>query len=470
MSVPQASAESWRQRVFRVTWARLAVRGSAGYVFAWGAVALVGRGVRGESSPGWWWGAAGLAVVVAAAGVVAWRRRPTVERAVALLDRENRFGGLLMASQAEGWTPWAARTAEARLPRLRWRGGPSFGALAAAAVFTLACLLVPMPGPAGAQAAMDVSRSVAQLQQQVEVLEDENLLESPEADRVREALDRIEQDAKGEAPSKTWEALDHLADRVEQAADESVELAERRMTESSAAAALAEALKQGGDTLDPAQRGAAMSALSELTQRALGEPTLDGMQLPEGLAEALGEAGLDASSLSPELLEQLAEMMQGREAELQEMMEALAEAGLCENPGSGSGELVEIDPSELLDWLAEAGNGECEAAAVLKVCAGVGRGGINRGPGHAEMVWGDPSSKENVSFDPEVLPPARLKEMRDAQMIGTSRGTPQPEDDATGSAGGALTNTRAGGGSAAVTTVLPRHRGTVQRYFERDAP
>ncbi|MEL7089148.1 MAG: hypothetical protein AAGL98_12020, partial [Planctomycetota bacterium] len=197
-----------------------------------------------------------------------------------------------------------------------------------------------------------------------------------------------------------------------------------------------------------------------------------GFPLPAGLAEALAQSGLDASSLDPEMLRELAEAMGDRQAELQEMLDALAEAGLGvgvgEGAGSGDGSsLAEIDPGELLEWLESTG--ECDGEGVLKACAGIraGRGDIIRGPGHAEMVWQDPSSKEGVEFTPELLPPSRMRELRDARMLGTSRGTPQDLDDAAGSVGGALTHTAADGGSAIDTVVLPRHRGAVQRYFER---
>ena len=209
-----------------------------------------------------------------------------------------------------------------------------------------------------------------------------------------------------------------------------------------------------------------MQALSQLSEAAMGEPSLATADLPAGLADALRESGINASSLSPEMLEKLAESMSQRGDDLKKMIEALQNAGLAE--GAGTGETKQaIDPSELLDWLA--GEGQCDAAGVVAICRVGGRGDVNRGPGHAEMIWGDESSKEGVSFDPELLPPARLQEMRDAELIGTSRGNPQPAEDVEGSAGGALGDAEAGGGSASTSTVLPRHRAAVQRYFERDS-
>lgn len=464
----QAAAERWRGDVWRWAWLRLGVRGSVAYALGWGVVALVVR-VLAEGATAWlWWGGLGLVGVWLAAGWLAKKQVPTEKQTLALFDRENKLGGLLMVGGAAGAEAWTPQAAVARVPAVRWRGGPTGGALALATVFVLAAMLVPIPGPAAADSALDVSRSIAEMQEQVEVLEEEKILESPEADQVRDAMKRIGDEAKGDDPSKTWEALDHLAEQIEQAADEASELAQRRMDEAAGAEALAEALKQGGEALSPERLGEAMSTLSELMEAAAGAPTLDGIELPKGLLEALSQSGLDASMLDPEMLRELSEAMDGRQAELQEMLDSLMEAGLCEGTGSGDGStLAEIDPSELLEWLESTG--ECEGDGLLKACVGIkaGRGGINRGPGHAEMVWQDPSSKEGVEFNSELLPPSRMRDLRDAQMLGTSRGTPQDIEGASGSTGGALTHATADGGSAVDAVVLPRHRGAVQRYFER---
>ena len=274
----------------------------------------------------------------------------------------------------------------------------------ASVCFVLAAMLVPMPQPAAARNALDVSRSIDQMQKQVDVLEEEQILESPEADEIREAMNRVGEEAQGDDPSKTWEALDHLAQNIDLAADEATELARQRMEEAAGAEALAEALSQGLgqeqsglNGLDTQQLGGLMDTLADLARAAAGEPTLDSAELPPGLAEMFAESGLDASSLDPELLQQLADAMGDRQAELLEMVESLCEAGMCE--GSGSGQklsLAEIDSQELLDWLE--GEGRCDAEGLLRACAGIraGRGAITRGPGHAEMVWQDPSSSVTI--------------------------------------------------------------------------
>ena len=388
-------ADQWRSAVWRTLTLRLAVRWSVVYCFAWGIVALAVRVLVTDTATWLWWGGLGLIAVWAAAAWAARRRVPTAERAEALLDRSNRSGGLLMAGRFTGHEEWAATLAPARVPRVTWRGGPTAGALALAAAFAVAALLVPMPDPATASGSLDVDRSLDEMAEQIDTLEEEKVLDADEAEALREAMRQVAEDATGNDPGKTWEALDHLAETVDRAGDEAAELARQRMEEAAGAEALARALADGvgqsgpggeagageaGEPMEgaggeamltPEQMAAAMGALEQLMQDAAGEPTLDGMQLPEGLAEALQQAGMDGgqdgaqeggAGLSPEQLQRLAEAMQGRQEQLAELMQALQEAGLGEG-GEGSAsseydpyaELAEIDPEALKEFLAGEG-------------------------------------------------------------------------------------------------------------------
>lgn len=466
-------ANNWRVGVYRLAWLRLGVQLSVAYCLAWGLVSLVARGLIETSTPWLWWGGTGLAIVWIVAGVLAKRQVPSIQTTLAMLDRENQLGGLLMADAVGGQEAWGQGLANVRSPRISWRGLPSSGALGLSALFVLAALLVPMPTPTQASSDLDVSRSMAAMQQQVEVLEEEQILEAPEAEQIREAMERIKQEATGDDPSKTWEALDHLAQQIDQAADQASDLAQQRMEEAAGVEALSKALQEGAENMGAERLGEAMAALEELTDAAAGEPTLDSDALDPDLAEAIAQAAEAGTELTPEMLEQLAEAMAARQAELREMLEALEEAGLAEGEGMGEGgeAFAEIDPAELLEWLEGEGAGECDGQALLAVCRSLkaGRGGISDGPGHAEMIWQDPSSSEGVEFAPELLPPSKLRDLRDSQKLGTSRGTPEEIEGAQGSTGGSLSETESSGGSAAESVVLPRHRGAVQRYFDRDS-
>jgi hypothetical protein len=93
---------------------------------------------------------------------------------------------------------------------------------------------------------------------------------------------------------------------------------------------------------------------------------------------------------------------------------------------------------------------------------------VDRGPGHAKLKFGDESSDQGVTFKDEALPPADLKALRESELEGISIGTPSLTKGAAGkAASGALSGARTGGGSSTGQMVLPRHRGAVERFFER---
>ncbi|HUX00356.1 MAG TPA: hypothetical protein VMY35_05185, partial [Phycisphaerae bacterium] len=60
--------------------------------------------------------------------------------------------------------------------------------------------------------------------------------------------------------------------------------------------------------------------------------------------------------------------------------------------------------------------------------------------------------------------------LKENRLVGVSIGAPTVEAPADPTGQGGLDGAAAGGGSAHVHTVLPRHRGSVKRYFEREEP
>lgn len=457
----QDATATLRMDLFRVAALRWGVLLSTGYLLLWGTAALAVRFATGLDSARWWLGFAGLGVIGLIACVLGWRERPGIAQARALVDNNRHLGGLLMAQEVTGYEAWGGRLPSLAPLRVCWRGGQPLAALGLAAAFMVGALLVPMPEWEAAALGMDVRRTIDELEEQIELLEEENILEEPQAEVLREDMARIGEDALGVDPSRTWEALDHLADQLDKKAAESADEALRQMSDSAAAESLAGALSQGSSQLSEMQLTAAMEALSQLTQEAIGGDL--SADLPPGLAEALGDAS--AAGFDPETLKELAKLLADRKEALGELLEALEAADF--KIGKLPDYDFDYDPDALLEWLLCQGDSECDAAAICKACKKAGRGGITRGPGHTEMIWKDPSSKEDVSFDPKVLPPSRLNELDDARLLGVTRAAPDAEPGGDDSTGGVLTGVSTSGGSAQTSTILPRHRAAVQRYFQR---
>src|SRR5262249_31264184 len=184
------------------------------WCFLWGAVALVLRAASATTRRQLLWGAFGIAVAAIAAAVVSRRRLPSRDSVRAMLDSRNDCGGLLVAGAHAELGAW--RSPRIPLPTVRCWEARAFGLLAASSAFVLISLLAPVRFAAtGVARPMDVSREVENLSAQIEALKGAQVIEEAKAEALEQTLDQLGQEASGEDPAKTWEALDHLNEPCE---------------------------------------------------------------------------------------------------------------------------------------------------------------------------------------------------------------------------------------------------------------
>jgi len=429
------------------------------WCFLWGVVALVLRAASATTRRQLLWGAIGIAVAAIAAAVVSRRRLPSRDSVRALLDKRNYCGGLLMAGADADLGAW--QVPEITLPRLRWRKARAFGPLAASFAFVLISLLAPVRFAANDPARpMDVSREVENLSAQIEALKEAQVIEEAKAEALEQKLDQLGQEASGEDPAKTWEALDHLNDAVEKAAKEAAETANAGQERLGRAEALAEGLMAGADQLDSKTMTEAM--------RTLGEMTRDAIKENESLAGDLSPETLEAiksGSLKAEHLKDLSKALSQSKSALNQKLSKLSQSGMI-NPKSlkGGAQANRRDNSGLARFLKENAEKMSVDEATLQWCEG--KGGVDRGRGDAAMTWTDGSNEKDARFKEKVLPPSSVAGLMDSQLVGLSASAPTVDTSGV-AAHGALNNAASGGGSAYTQTILPRHRGAVKRYFDR---
>lgn len=441
----------------------LALKQSLSFVtvwfFIWGAVALVLRAASSTPRRQLLWGAIGVAVAVIAAAALSRKRLPSRDAVRALLDNQNDCGGLLMAgadAEIGGW-----QIPEITLPRLRWRKARAFGSLAASFAFVLISLLAPVRfATTGAARPMDVSREVENLSAQIEALKEAQIIEEARAEALEQKLEQLSQEASGEDPAKTWEALDHLNDAVEKAAKEAAEAASARRERLDRAEALAEGLMAGGDQLDSKTMTEAMRTLGKMTQDAIKEnASLAGDLSPETLE------AIRSGSLKAENLKGVEQALSQSKSALSQKLSKLSKSGMI-NPNAlkGGAQANRRDNSGLARFLKENAEKMSVDEATLQWCEG--KGGVDRGRGDAAMTWTDGSSEKDARFKEKVLPPSSVAGLNDSQLVGLSASAPTVSTSGV-AAHGALNSAASGGGSAYTQTILPRHRGAVKRYFDR---
>lgn len=436
------------------------------WCFAWGLTALVLRAVAGTARRPLLGGAVGMVLALGVALVLARRRLPARAAVSALLDRQNECDGLLMTTEEMDVGAWQARLPQINLPRLRWRGARVWGLWLAALVFVALSLLVPVRWAAlEAGRALDVSREAEQLAAQIEELKEAQVVAETKAETLTGQLAQLRQEAAGEDPAKTWEALDHLADAVAQAAQEAASATAAKQEQLTKAEALTEGLLAGGEQLDARTITEAMQTLATMMQSAMREnEALAGNLAPET------QAALKSGAVKPEHLKEMAQALGQSKAALNQKLAKLNQAGRNRNgtinPDAlkGGAQANKRDNAGLAQFLKENAPKMSVEDAVEAWCEG--KGGVERGRGDAAMTWTDGSNEKDAKFKEKILPPAAVAGLNDSQLVGLSARAPQVNAQSV-AAHGALNSAAAGGGSAYTQPLLPRHKGAVKRYFER---
>jgi hypothetical protein len=499
----QASHEirRFRRRVAHRVAVVRGLRWGAVYLVAWGTVALLLRAAFSVSSGWLLMGLGGLVPVAALAVLSGLRSRPDPLAVRARLDREGAAGGLLMAAAEVDLGAWSQRLPPLLPgPRLvpTWRPGRTAGAGLGAAAYLAACLLLPVTRAGEAPPRpLDLRREVAARTEELAKLEEAGVLEEERADTLREELAAVAENAAGDRPAESWEALEALQ---RQTAALVAEAAENALAESDAlalagelAAALATAAENGAEVTAAAQELAELSgqAAAEQGRMAAFSDLLASSTASTGSPGKPGKPGEpgETGAWTPERLERLAEGLANDSAEALERLRKLAAAGRL--PPGIDGELMrraaqqaagqgEAD-SALRAFLEEnAGSSLAETLAACNASGACrlgrpgdgpqpGQGGISRGPGPAPMTWKDPTAEGGARFAAVALPPAAVAALGRQSLLGLSVADPTTPGAAppSGSEPPGAAALPAGEGSAVVRELLPQHRGAVRRYFER---
>ncbi len=434
-------------------------------------VVIVGVRVSGSTSTS----LLPMTVLPAAAGLLvlalrAARRLPSRGQVLSLLDAHNACGGLLVSAEDVDPGSWADRIPPFVLPRIRWQPRRPVILCSAGAIFLTLALLLPLdPRTAADAKPLDVGAKAGELSKKITALEETGALEEKKAASLQEKLDEVADAAIGDDPGKTWEALDHLEAATAAAAAQSSEHALAATENLTKAEAIAEMLETRSSSIDASTLTEAMQELSRLTAAEDGLP--DGVELPADISDALR----NGRALTPEQLRQLQASLQAAKNSLLRDLGELRDLKLidirdlqnCERAG-------ECTKGELAAFLAELPPGTPLSEAIAAwSCQRPGAGGVNRGRGDAPLSLGPPADAAGTAFKERSLPPASMAALRDSRLVALTAAAPTAipaESGDSPTSPGTLSAAHAGSGQAYAHRVLPEHRGTVKRYFEKERP
>ena len=445
----------------------------------WSVVWLMVSGVMvlifsftGELPTNWWhWLIGSWIVLTGSAWYRESQRQPESKQLRAAFDRQNQAGGLVMAAAEVDTRSWEAKAGTLALPTVKWNSGRVWLGNLLAAMFLVACLLIPVKyASLISDPPLEISQQVEQLHEQIDVLESEYILPNDEAEVKREELDRVAEQASGFNPSKTWEALDQLLHTNEQLAQEEAEDALSKLKAINEASLLGKALEmlpEGLKNQKAMEEG--LKQMGDLMQQLAKEGALDPENLPPELQKAMAEAmkqlakgeGPDAQQLK-----KLLEALENNQDQLKDLAKQLAQKGLI--PPDMANQFKEgqggIDPGPLAELLKQHQGDFQELLEELGGELG-GNGGINRGPGHAPLLYGNNTSEEGSEFKEQKL--GLSAPLDQAKLAGVTITAPKVTGGEAILGKGALNTAQSGGGNALSAPILPRHRGAVKRFFQR---
>jgi len=436
------------------------------WAFVYGTGVLALRGAAGLSRQALAWGLLTVPLALAPAVLLALRRLPGPAAVRALLDRHSQAGGLLMAAEGQALGEWEKALPELRQPRLRWRGGRTWGLFAAAMAFLALGFLVPQGlAELGNPPRLDVSREADQLSAQLDALKKEKVLDEQRVAALKAKLEQVRRDARGQSPAKTLEALDHLKDLVKKAAEQAGERASRNAEALARAERMGRALEKLAGNMGSVQFNEAVKHLAKLALKAASERDLLEVGLDRETLEALKNG-----KLGKEQMKKLADALKKAGGEQQEMITKLVKAKLINAKAMEKmDKAMQGDLKELAAYLKENGAAS-DLTDALANADDPDRGGVTRGGGDSKLNFGDESDESGTKFKEQELTPSAVQSLKDSAITGISTGMKQTGKEKAGPAGsGALDGAKAGGGSASTRVVLPKHKATIGRYFDRPA-
>ncbi|MDR2706760.1 MAG: hypothetical protein LBC02_13345 [Planctomycetaceae bacterium] len=515
---------TFRYRLFGMLFLKKVIAFTAVFLFLWGIAILTLR-VGGWYEPNFVAiSLTAYVVVPLLAWLTAWKLLPDDRKLGAILDRDNQSGGLVMSSFEKELGDWNSFMKTINIPKIYWQSPQTIGLILFAFCFAVISLLLPVSAfSVPTRNRLNVEDQVRRLTSQLNTLEEENILEVEEVETRKIDLERIQNNADGLGPVKTFDALDHIENRMNQKVAEAVENAQRTTETLAEAEALSQQVQEISSELDESTAKSLMEGLAHSLEEMLAQNSELAKDLKETLEKTASETQQNKNenkdnkngnenkneneqkkekammeslkkmmndnnlqNLTPEMLQQLCETMKQCQGNCERMCESLQNAGfpIDQDLLKKLSEAKKVDREEAERMLSDLWancdgcNGECPGAGDRQ--GERKKSSIsprytkkqdwttdpNEEPGDTRFT--KDADEEGAEFKATFLPLSDLEAFRNSQKIGASISSPDFDpNNATENQGGAITKTDGGNGTAHNRTIYPQHRGTVERFFKR---
>lgn len=435
------------------------------FFFCTGTLILIARALLDTAPSRLAWSLFGIIPVAVISLVLALRRMPGPAAIRAYIDKYNQSGGLFITSQTTDISGWESRLTNLKAPLVRVHCRQDVALVLIAAAFATGSLFMPCClSDSRSRTPLSITNIITDLNNKISLLEEEECATEEETRAFKEEIETIAEQATADNPGRTWEALDNMEkvirDKSRQAAGDMSEDMEKLTACRNLAQALPHTKELGTDV-----EKAGMEMLRDMVRDASAQK-----QLAEFPGKELNNA-LKQGNLSEEDLKKLCQMAQACGKKMLARMKKMCDAGLIDpkmlqacKACNGKG----MDAKALQAFLKANGK-DMDPMALLALCSEgkPGKGGINRGRGDAPLTWKDESSEQDTAFREESIPPAGIRSLKKSKLIGLSSGEHDINTAQLRQKNTSYSNTDPGGGTAHEHKILPRHKGTIQRYFKR---
>ncbi len=289
------------------------------------------------------------------------RQMPSKAKMLSLLDlHSSNCGGLICAKSEEfELGSWQNKITNLTSPQIRLVPNRKVWLLPFSVMFLLASCLVPsVENRTKETPPLDISHEIEVIEERIELLEEEEFMPKQEAEELAKELSKLEENAKGDNPLKTFEALNHLHEKTQNNIIEAQHLTAEQLQNIANLNQISEMVKQQSEAgrISQEEMQEMMQALNQAHQKMNKNAPNS-----ESLKQLMEQLGISQQE-QQELAEQLQKMCNGKKSvtvsqqSLKELKEFLEKN--CENSGKCFYTLMTNAENDMIDFSEYPGTGE----------------------------------------------------------------------------------------------------------------
>ncbi len=390
------------------------------------------------------------------------------EKIRALLDKYNNCGGLYISEEELNIEQWQEHIPQINLPKIQYKSKNLNNIILLSALFCIASLFAPknlIDKFQKVNTKDDINRLIAK----VDTLTDEDIITEEKSKILKEAIYTIEDKANSEDAMDVLEAIDHINKDLNMTGKEASNDIANSMKELSLAENAMNSLLSEEPNLNSNELTQALQDMSNMISQSLKKAPKMGNSLSEEEKNALKNASL-SPDLAKKLLDKLSKSKEGMNKSLSELMSSRL---INKKNFKDALKNSKYTKEDMMKYLAKANSERLKKLLQQGKCnksGGCGKEGCGNKPGSGggptDMTWKDENSDANNADFMEIeIPINQLTSLLQSQLLGTSYTSPQAQEVKTTSTQ-ALKNIEKAHGGANKHLILPKYKGTVQKYFD----